>query len=365
MTYDFLIVGAGLFGSVFAREATDQGYSCIVVDKRSHIAGNCYTKNIDGIDVHKYGPHIFHTSNKKIWDYINRFTEFEQYQHNVMANYFDSIYQLPFNLNTFYKMFGTYKKEEILEAIDQSRFKGDPQNLEEYALSIVGEGIYRKLIYGYTKKQWGVEPRNLPKFIIARLPFRFTFDNSYYNHRYQGIPKHGYTKIFENLLDGSDVYLETDFFEKRSTLEKIAKRIVYTGPIDRFYNYSFGELDYRSLRFEEIKLEQESFQGCSQMNYTDEATPYTRIIEHKFFKRSPTKNTIITKEFPSQYKETGDPYYPINNQKNSYILHKYKSMINDKYIFGGRLAEYKYYDMHQVVGSALKTIEKLGLNKTT
>jgi UDP-galactopyranose mutase len=358
--YDFLIVGAGLFGSVFAREATDKGYSCIVIDKRTHIAGNCYSKDIDGISVQKYGPHIFHTSSKPIWDYINRFSEFEQYQHNVIANYFDSIYNLPFNLHTFNQMFGTYKKDEILQNIELSRFKGEPTNLEEYALSVVGRDVYQKLIYGYTKKQWGTEPRNLPKSIITRLPLRFTFDNNYYNDTYQGIPKHGYTKLFENLLDGSDVYLECDFFDsKRSTWEKIAKRIVYTGPIDKFYDYCHGKLDYRSLRFEEHKLEQESYQGCSQVNYTDAHTPYTRIIEHKFFRKIPTNHTIITKEFPASYQETEEPYYPINNQENQSIVSKYKSIKNDKYILGGRLAEYKYYDMHQVIGSVLKVTKRI------
>ena len=357
--YDFLIVGAGLFGSVFAREATEQGYKCLVIDKRNHIGGNCYTEKIDDIDVHKYGPHIFHTNSKEIWDYVNRFSEFEQYQHNVMANYNGSIYNLPFNLNTFYQMFNTCDKEEIVAIIEQTRFKGTPTNLEEYALSLVGEHIYYKLIYGYTKKQWNTEPSLLPKSIISRLPFKFTFDNNYFNDSYQGIPKDGYTRLFENLLDGIEIHLEIDFFDKKDYFEQIARKIVYTGALDRIYDYYYGKLDYRSLKFENIKINQEIYQGCSQMNFTDPFTPYTRIIEHKFFKKQITKNTIITKEYPAPYTELTDPYYPIGDKKNNSIATKYKQLKNKKFILGGRLAEYMYYDMHHVIGSALKTAKNL------
>lgn len=356
--YDFLIVGAGLFGSVFAREATDRGYKCLVIDKRNHIGGNCYTEKKEGIHVHMYGPHIFHTSSKKIWDYVNKFSEFEQYQHNVIANYNDSIYNLPFNMNTFYQMFHTCNKQEILEIIEQTRFKGDPQNLEEYALSIVGEHIYYKLIYGYTKKQWGKEPKELPKSIIARLPLRFTFNNNYFNDLYQGIPTEGYTKFFENLLDNIEVELEVDFFAKRSYYENMSKKIVYTGPIDKYYDYCYGKLDYRSLVFEHSKLDQEIYQGCTQMNFTDTFTTYTRIIEHKLFlSKQKTPQTIITKEFPAPYSLTKDPYYPVNNEINNNVANKYKQILNKKNIFGGRLAEYRYYDMHQVVASSLKCSE--------
>ena len=349
--YDFLIIGSGFFGSVFAREATDKGYKCLVIDKRDHIAGNCYTDNVGGIDVHKYGPHIFHTNNKRIWDYVNRFSNFDQFELNVIANYNSQLYNLPFNMWTFYQMWGVTKPEEAVEIINQQKFTGVPTNLEEYALSLVGEDIYRKLIYGYTKKQWGKEPSLLPMSIIKRLPFRFSFNNNYFNDQYQGIPSEGYTKLFENLLDGIEVSLMIDYFENRSQFDLIAKKVVYTGPIDRFYDYCFGKLDYRSLRFEEEKLDQETYQGNPTINYTDEQTPYTRIIEHKYFKKEKTPHTIITKEFPDNNNE---PYYPINDEINTERYSKYKNIENsDKYLFGGRLAEYKYYDMHQAIGSAI------------
>ena len=349
--YDFLIIGSGFFGSVFAREATDKGYKCLVIDKRDHIAGNCYTDNVGGIDVHKYGPHIFHTNNKRIWDYVNRFSNFDQFELNVIANYNSQLYNLPFNMWTFYQMWGVTKPEEAVEIINQQKFTGVPTNLEEYALSLVGEDIYRKLIYGYTKKQWGKEPSLLPMSIIKRLPFRFSFNNNYFNDQYQGIPSEGYTKLFENLLEGIEVSLMTDYFENRSQFDLIAKKVVYTGPIDRFYDYCFGKLDYRSLRFEEEKLDQETYQGNPTINYTDEQTPYTRIIEHKYFKKEKTSHTIITKEFPDNNNE---PYYPINDEINTERYSRYKNIENSgKYLFGGRLAEYRYYDMHQVIGSAL------------
>lgn len=357
---DFLIVGAGLFGSVFAREATDKGYKCLVIDRRDHIGGNCYTERVDGIDVHKYGPHIFHTSSEKIWNYVNRFAEFEPYEHNIIANYKGSLYNLPFNMNTFSQLFGTEDPEQVKQIIEKERFKGTPTNLEEQALSMVGKTVYETLIYGYTKKQWATEPKNLPKSIITRLPVRFTFDNNYFNDTYQGIPKEGYTKMFENLLDGIDVLLDFDYFYDRDTLDSMAKRVLYTGPIDKFYDYCYGELDYRSLRFEHFNLQQENYQGCSQMNFTESLIKHTRIIEHKFFKpNTKIKSTIVTKEYPAEYKETGDPYYPINNQKNMNTLNQYKKISNSKYFFGGRLGEYKYYDMDQSIGSAIAKGEKI------
>lgn len=353
--YDFLIVGAGLFGSVFAREATDKGYKCLVIDKRNHIGGNCYTENVDGIDVHKYGPHTFHTNDKKIWGYVNRFSDFQSFQLNIVANYFDKLYNLPFNMWTFNQMWGVTKPQEAIDIINRQKFTETPKNLEEYALSVVGEEIYRKFIYGYTKKQWNKEPSLLPMSIIKRLPVRFTFDNNYFNDVYQGIPSQGYTKLFENVLEGIDVFLEEDFFHKRNYYENLAKKVVYTGPIDKFYNYCFGKLDYRSLRFEEQRLNQESYQGTAIVNYTDAATPYTRIIEHKYFKKHQTKTTIITKEFP----DNNEPYYPINDEENTFRYNQYKRLNTfNKFIFGGRLAEYKYYDMHQVIGSALASVYK-------
>ena len=357
---DFLVVGAGLFGSVFAREMTDKGYRCLVIDRRDHIGGNCYTEEVDGIDVHKYGPHIFHTSSEKIWNYVNRFAEFEPYEHNILANYKGNLYNLPFNMNTFNQLFGTTDPEEVKRIIESEKFKGTPTNLEEQALSMVGETVYRTLIYGYTKKQWATEPKNLPKSIITRLPVRFTFDNNYFNDTYQGIPKEGYTKMFENLLDGIDVLLDFDYFYDREKLDSMAKRVLYTGPIDKFYDYYYGELDYRSLKFEHHTLQQKTYQGCSQMNFTEALIKHTRIIEHKFFKTNPVgKTTVITKEFPANYKDTGDPFYPINNGQNMLILSQYKQIKNSKYLLGGRLAEYRYYDMDQSVGSALAKSEKL------
>lgn len=358
MEIDFLIVGAGLFGSVFARQATDKGYKCLVIDQREQIGGNCATKNINGIYVHLYGPHIFHTSNKKVWNYINQFSEFEQYEHNVIANYKGELYNLPFNLHTFYQMFGESDPEIIDKIIQKERFRGKPTNLEELALSRVGETIYRKLIYGYTKKQWGMEPSLLPKSIIQRLPFRFSFDNNYFNDIYQGIPKNGYRRLFENLLDGIPVELGIDFFMCKDKIS--AKRIVYTGPIDRFYEYCYGKLEYRSLRFEHKTLYQDSYQGCSQMNFTEDTVPHTRIIEHKFFNRKKCSGTtVITKEFPDNKNE---PFYPINNQENNHRYSMYQALSmsdkSGKYIFGGRLTEYKYYDMHQVIASALSTFDR-------
>ena len=357
--YDFLIIGAGLFGSVFAREATNHGYKCLVIDKRNHIGGNCYTENMDSIDVHTYGPHIFHTSAKKIWDYVNRFSEFEQFELNVIANRNGKLFNLPFNMWTFYQMWGEKDPEQVSKIIQDQQYRGDITNLEEQALSLVGKDIYENLIKDYTTKQWGRDPSLLPASIIRRLPVRFTYNNNYFNDTYQGIPKHGYTKMFENLLEGIEIDLEIDFFKKRDYYDNIAKRIVYTGPIDRFYNYEYGKLDYRSLRHENEVLQRESFQGNVVVNYTDLKTEYTRIIEHKFFyKNNKTNSTIITREYPAEYTEINEPMYPVNDNKNTEQLRQYQKILkNHKYIFGGRLAEYRYYDMHQVIASSLKCSE--------
>ena len=359
MKYNFLIVGSGLFGSVFAREATDRGYKCLVIDKRDHIGGNCYTENVDGIDIHKYGPHIFHTSAKKIWDYVNRFAEFEQFELNVIANRNGKLFNLPFNMWTFYQMWGEKDPEQVRKIIADQQYRGEITNLEEQALSLVGKDIYENLIKDYTTKQWGRDPSLLPASIIRRLPVRFTYNNNYFNDTYQGIPKYGYTRLFENLLDGIEVELDVDFFKHREKLENISKRIVYTGPIDRFYDYEYGKLDYRSLRHENEILQRESFQGNVVVNYTDLETDYTRIIEHKFFhKNIKTDSTIITREYPAKYTEENEPMYPVNDKENTEKFSRYQNIPkNHKYIFGGRLAEYRYYDMHQVVASSLKCSE--------
>jgi UDP-galactopyranose mutase len=361
MKYNFLIVGSGLFGSVFAREATDRGYKCLVIDKRDHIGGNCYTENVDGIDIHKYGPHIFHTSAKKIWDYVNRFAEFEQFELNVIANRNGKLFNLPFNMWTFYQMWGEKDPEQVRKIIADQQYRGEITNLEEQALSLVGKDIYENLIKDYTTKQWGRDPSLLPASIIRRLPVRFTYNNNYFNDTYQGIPKYGYTRLFENLLDGIEVELDVDFFKHREKLENISKRIVYTGPIDRFYDYEYGKLDYRSLRHENEILQRESFQGNVVVNYTDLETDYTRIIEHKFFhKNIKTDSTIITKEYPAKYTGENEPMYPVNDKENTEKLSRYQKISHSlKYILGGRLAEYKYYDMNQVVGSSLKCVKDI------
>jgi UDP-galactopyranose mutase len=357
--YDFLIVGAGLFGSVFAREATDKGYKCLVIDKRNHIGGNCYTENKHGIDIHKYGPHTFHTSAKKIWDYVNRFSEFEKFELNIIANRNGKLFNLPFNMWTFYQMWGEKDPEQVKKIIHDQQYSGQISNLEEQALSLVGKDIYENLIKDYTTKQWGRDPSLLPSSIIRRLPVRFTYNNNYFNDTYQGIPKHGYTKLFENLLEGIEIDLEIDFLKKRDYYHNIAERIVYTGPIDQFYDYEYGKLDYRSLRHENEVLQRESFQGNAIVNYTDLETEYTRIIEHKFFhKNIKTNSTIITREYPAEYTEENEPMYPISDSKNTERLSQYQKISkNPRYIFGGRLAEYRYYDMHQVIASALHKVE--------
>lgn len=362
--YNYLIVGAGLFGSIFAHEATKKGKTCLVIDKRDHIGGNIYTEEVEGIQVHKYGAHIFHTSNKRVWDYINQFAEFNRYTNSPVAYYKGEIFNMPFNMNTFNKMWGVITpdqaKKKIAEQIAESGIKY-PQNLEEQAISLVGKDIYEKLVKGYTQKQWGKLCTELPSFIIKRLPVRFTYDNNYFNDLYQGVPVGGYTQIISNMLKGSDVRLNTDYFADRVELDSLAEKTVFTGMIDEFYNHCFGTLEYRSLHFETQLLEEENYQGNAVVNYTEFDVPYTRIIEHKHFEFGEQKKTVITKEYPKQWENGVEPYYPINDDKNGVLFAKYKELAEkeDKVIFGGRLAEYKYYDMHNVIQQALECVEKV------
>ncbi|EML6323437.1 UDP-galactopyranose mutase [Bacillus cereus] len=362
--YDYLIVGAGLFGAVFAHEASKKGKKCLVIDKRNHIGGNVYTENIEGINVHKYGAHIFHTNNKKIWDYVNSFVEFNRYTNSPVANFKGEIYNLPFNMNTFNKLWGVITPQEAKEKIEEQKRDAkitEPKNLEEQAISLVGTDIYEKLIKGYTEKQWGRSATELPAFIINRLPVRFTYDNNYFNDKYQGIPIGGYNVIIEKMLENSEVRLGIDFFENREELEEMAHKVVFTGMVDQFFDYKYGVLEYRSLQFEnEIISNIDNYQGNAVVNYTDRETPYTRIIEHKHFEFGSQEKTVITKEYPSEWKPGDEPYYPINNKKNTELYKKYKELADkeDNVIFGGRLATYKYYDMHQIIGSALVTVEK-------
>ena len=359
MKYDYLIVGSGLFGSIFAYEANKKGKKCLVIDKRNHIGGNIYTEEIEGIQVHKYGAHIFHTSNKEIWDYIRQFAEFNRYTNSPVARYKDELYNLPFNMNTFNKIWGVITPEEAKKKIEEEKKDAnitEPKNLEEQAISLVGKTIYEKLVKGYTQKQWGRDCKELPSFIIKRLPVRFIYDNNYFNDLYQGIPIGGYTKIIEKMLEGIEVKLNTDFFENREEFENIAEKIVFTGPIDKFYNYRFGELEYRSLRFETEIKDIENYQGNAVVNYTEYEIPYTRIIEHKHFEYGNQEKTVITKEYPDKWVQGKEPYYPINNDKNNETYEKYKSLAEkeNNIIFGGRLGEYKYYDMHKVIERALE-----------
>lgn len=363
MKYDYLIVGAGLFGSIFAYEANKKGYRCLVIDKRNHIGGNIYTEEVEGINVHKYGAHIFHTSNKDVWNYIQQFAEFNRYTNSPIANYKGEIYNMPFNMNTFNKLWGVITPEEAKKKIqEQKEMYGvdNPQNLEEQAISLVGKDIYEKLVKGYTQKQWGRSCKELPSFIIKRLPVRFTYDNNYFNDKYQGIPIGGYTQIIEKMLDGIDVKLNCDFFEDREQLEKIANKIVFTGMIDQFYNYQFGELEYRSLKFETETLDTENYQGNAVVNYTDADTPFTRIIEHKHFEYGTQPKTIITREYPASWHKGDEPYYPMNDDKNNELYKKYKELADkeENIIFGGRLGMYKYFDMHHVIDEALKCVKE-------
>ena len=358
--YDYLIVGAGMFGSVCARELTDNGHRCLVIDKRNQIAGNAYTENLDGINVHKYGAHIFHTSNKKIWDYVNKFAEFNQYRHTVIANYEKDIYHLPFNMFTFNKIWGVTTPNDAKKKIESQRVTENPTNLEEQSISLVGEDIYKILIKGYTEKQWGRKCKELPSSIIKRLPVRFVWNNDYYDDVYQGIPIGGYTKMFEKMLEGIEVKTDIDYFINKNHWDSLANKVIFTGKIDEYYDYKFGELEYRSLKFYKKLLNEKDFQVNSDVNYTDGDVQYTRIIEHKHFEFGEQDNTVITYEYPDDWDKTKVPYYPVNDDKNNKIYKKYKELADndDKVVFGGRLAEYKYYDMHQVVGSALKKVDR-------
>ena len=363
MKYDYLIVGSGLFGAVFAYEAKKKGKNCLVIDKRNHIGGNIYTENVEGINVHKYGAHIFHTSNKEVWDYVNKFAEFNRYTNSPVARYKNEVYNLPFNMNTFNKLWGVFTPAEAKEKINEELAEvniDEPQNLEEQAIKLIGKTIYEKLVKGYTEKQWGKRADELPSFIIKRLPVRFTYDNNYFNDKYQGIPIGGYTGIIEKMLDGTEVKLDCDFFENREEYENIAEKIIFTGPIDKYYNYKFGELEYRSLRFETEVLDTDNYQGNAVVNYTEYEVPYTRIIEHKHFEYGTQEKTIITREYPDSWNRDKEAYYPINNQKNNDIYDQYKQLAqNDKkVIFGGRLGQYKYYDMHKVIEEALECARK-------
>lgn len=359
LKYDYLIVGAGLFGAVFAHEATKRGKKCLVIDKRKHIGGNIYTENIEGINVHKYGAHIFHTSNKAIWDYVNSFVEFNRYTNSPIANYKGKLYNLPFNMNTFYQLWGVKTPEEARLEIEKQRADyahiNDPQNLEEQALVLGGRDIYEKLIKGYTEKQWGRPATEIPAFIIRRLPFRFTFDNNYFNDTYQGIPIGGYTKLIEGLLKGIELRTEVNYFSNKAELDSLANKIVFTGKIDEFFNFQFGKLEYRSLHFEHELLDIPNFQGNAVVNYTERDIPFTRILEHKHFEFGTQEKTYITREYPHEFSKDNEPYYPINDDKNQTKFAKYKEMAGNpsKFIFGGRLAEYKYYDMHQIIDSAI------------
>ena len=368
--FDYLIVGAGLYGATCARELTDMGKSVLVIDKRKHIGGNVYTEKIEGINVHKYGAHIFHTNNKTVWDYVNKFATFNRFTNSPVANYKGEIYSLPFNMYTFNKMWGVVTPEEAAAKIEEQRKEAsftEPSNLEEQAISLVGKDIYEKLIKGYTQKQWGRPCDQLPAFIIKRLPVRLSYDNNYFNALYQGIPVGGYTKMVENMLKGIEVKLDCDYFSNRNELDSIAKKVIYTGPIDEFYGYCFGNLEYRSVRFENETLDIPNFQGNAAVNYTDSDTPWTRIIEHKWFEFGKDENgqelpkTVISREYSSEWKLGDEPYYPVNDEKNNELYKKYKEKAEQesKVIFGGRLGEYKYYDMDQVIGEALEKVKLL------
>lgn len=356
--YDYLIVGSGLYGATFAYLANKAGKNCLVIDKRPHLGGNVHCENVCGINIHKYGAHIFHTSNKKVWDFVNSFVEFNRYTNSPIANYQGRLYNLPFNMNTFYQMWGVTSPKQALAIIEEQRQAAkidNPQNLEQQALNLVGKDIYETLIKGYTEKQWGRKCTELPAFIIKRLPFRFTFDNNYFNDLYQGIPIGGYNKLINSFLNGIKTKTNSDFFENRIEFEQLADKIVYTGPIDRFYNYRFGKLKYRTICFETQVLDIQNFQGNAVINYTDSEIPYTRIIEHKHFEpENPSyqiNKTVISKEFSSEWNDTSEPFYPVNDDKNNHLYQKYKMLAEQEpnIIFGGRLAEYKYYDMDDII----------------
>lgn len=362
--YDFLIVGSGLFGSVFAHEATKKGKKCLVIDRRTHLGGNVYSENIEGINVHKYGAHIFHTNDKKVWDYVNSFVEFNRYTNSPLARYKDELYNLPFNMNTFHQMWGVVTPAEARAKIDeQVKTSGitHPKNLEEQAISLIGTDIYEKLIKGYTEKQWGRSAKNLPIFIINRLPLRFTYNNNYFNDKYQGIPIGGYNFLINGLLKDVEVRLNVDYFQEKAELDTLADQIVYCGKIDEFFDYKYGKLAYRSLRFEQERLEIDNYQGNAVVNYTDREVPYTRILEHKHFEFGKQKHTVISREYPEEWFHGKEPYYPVNDEENNKRYRQYAVIAKNeqKVIFGGRLAEYKYYDMHQVVASSLKKAKEV------
>lgn len=369
MKYDYLIVGAGLFGAVFAHEAVKAGKTVLVVDKRPHIAGNVYTEDVEGIHVHKYGAHIFHTNNRTVWNYVNQFAEFNRFTNSPVANYHGELYSLPFNMYTFNKMWGVVTPEEAAAKIEEQKKAAgitNPRNLEEQAISLVGTDIYEKLIKGYTEKQWGRPCTKLPAFIIKRLPVRLTFDNNYFNALYQGIPVGGYTKMVARMLDGIEIRLNCDYLENKKELDSLADRVIYTGPIDAYFHYDLGPLEYRSVRFETGVLDKPNFQGNAAVNYTDRETPWTRIIEHKWFEfgkdseGNDLPKTVISREYSSEWKVGDEPYYPVNDEKNGILYKKYKALADkeEKVIFGGRLGEYKYYDMDAVIDSALKLAGK-------
>lgn len=366
--YDYLVVGAGLYGSIFSYEAKKHGKTVLVVEKRPHIAGNIYTEKNVGINVHKYGAHIFHTNDKKVWDYITQFAEFNRYTNAPIANYKGELYSLPFNMYTFNKMWGVVTPQEAADKLEEQRaeIKGVPANLEEQAISLVGRDVFEKLVKGYTEKQWGRDCKELPPFIIKRLPVRLIFDNNYFNALYQGIPIGGYTKMIENLLDGIEVRLNTDYLENKEAFNAMADKVIYTGPIDAYFNYRFGELEYRSVRFETERLNVPNYQGNAVVNYTDRETPWTRIIEHKWFEFGIDEegrdipDTVISREYSSEWKLGDEPYYPVNDEKNSTLYASYRKLADkeQKVYFGGRLGEYKYYDMDQVILASLKACEK-------
>ena len=360
--YDYLVVGSGLYGAIFAHEANKRGKKVLVIDKRPNIAGNIYTEEVEGISVHKYGAHIFHTNNKEVWQYITQFAEFNRFTNSPVANYKGELYSLPFNMYTFNKMWGVVTPEEAAAKIEEQRqeIKGEPKNLEEQAISLVGRDIYEKLIKGYTEKQWGRPCNELPSFIIKRLPVRLTFDNNYFNALYQGIPMGGYTKMVENMLEGIEVRLNTDYLENKEELDSLADKVVYTGPIDAYFNYKLGTLEYRSVRFETEVLDKPNFQGNAAVNYTDAETPWTRIIEHKWFEFGTQPKTVISREYSSEWKLGDEPYYPVNDEKNGALYAEYKKLgeAETKVIFGGRLGEYKYYDMDAVIAAALDRVKK-------
>jgi len=361
--YDYLIVGAGLYGAAFAQMMTEKGKKCLVIDKRDHIAGNIYTKEIEGIQVHVYGAHIFHTSDERVWSYVNRFARFNRYTNSPVANYKGEIYNLPFNMNTFNKMWGVITPDEAKAKIEEqkaSHFVAEPENLEEQAINLIGTDIYEKLIKGYTEKQWGRDCRSLPPFIIKRLPVRFTYDNNYFNDSYQGIPIGGYTAMVEKMLEGIEVRLGVDYLENKEELDALADKVVYTGTVDSYFGYCYGPLEYRNVSFETEVLDMPNYQGNAVVNYTDRETPYTRVIEHKHFDFGTQPKTVVSREYSVEWKLGDEPYYPVNDEKNGSLYAKYKALAEkeEKVIFGGRLGEYRYYDMDKVILAAFEAVDK-------